>query len=128
MEELVALAFSIKPYQLILIVEAMKNCNEMEDAPKRQIIILATFKHLELPDFVIKGSLFLFKKLGLSTTFLDQDSKTWSLCKNYCMACNTVNTLTVTNDHAERRVALIEEHNRILTHTEEQAQYLLQAV
>ena len=41
------------------------------------------------------------------------------------MAVNTVNTLTVTNDHAERRVALIEVFNRALTHTEEQAQYLL---
>ena len=37
------------------------------------------------------------------------------------MACKTVNTPTVTNDHAERGVALIEEYNHILTHTEEQA-------
>ena len=36
--------------------------------------------------------------------------------------------MTVTNDHAKRGVALIEEFNRALTHTEQQAQYLLQVV
>ena len=37
-------------------------------------------------------------------------------------AVNTVNTLTVTNDHAEIGVALIEEFNHAHTHTEEQTQ------
>ena len=79
------------------------------------------YRKLELPDFLPKGSLSLFKKLGLSTNFLDEDYKTWPPCKDYCMACKTVNTLTVTNDHAERKVASIEEYNHILIHTEEQA-------
>ena len=88
-----------------------------------------------IPQYVINWSCQIlslkipfFKKLGLSTAFLDQDPAAWPLCKNYCMAVNTVNTLTVTNDHAERGVALIEEFNRALTHTEEQAQNLLQVV
>ena len=104
----------------------MKQRNETEDALKRQIINSAICYQLELPDLVTKGFLSLFNKLELSTAFLDEDPATWPLCKNYCMAVNTVNTLFVTNDHAERGVALIEEFNRALTHTEEQAQYLLQ--
>ena len=71
---------------------------------------------------------FLFKKLRLSTAFLNENPATWLLSKNYCMAVNTLNTLTVTNDHAKRGVALIEKFNRAFTHTEEQAHYLLQVV
>ena len=109
-------------------VQAAKQHNETEDAPKRQILNSAACYQLELPDLVTKGSLSFFKKLGLSTAFLDEDPATWPLCKNYCMAVNTDNTMTVTNDHAERGVALKEKFNRALTHTEEQAQYLLQVV
>ena len=39
------------------------------------------------------------------------------------MAVSTVNTLTVTNDHAEKGIPLIGEFNHALTQTEEQAQY-----
>ena len=49
-------------------------------------------------------------------------------CKNYCTAVNTVNILTVTNDRAEKGVALIEEFNHVLTHSKEKAHYLLQVV
>ena len=65
----------------------------------------------------------MFKKLGLSIAFLDEDPAKMALCKNYCMAVSTVNTLTMTNDHAERGIPLIGEFNHALTQTEEQAQY-----
>ena len=95
----------------------MKQRNETEDPSERQIINFAKCHQLELPDLVTKD--FLFKKLGLSTAFLNENPATWLLSKNYCMAVNTVNTLTVTNDHAKRGVALIEKFNRAFTHTEE---------
>ena len=60
-------------------VQAMKQRNETEDAPKRQIINSTISYQLQLPDLVTKGSLSLFKKLGLSTAFLDEDPATWPL-------------------------------------------------
>ena len=106
----------------------MKQHNQTEDAAKGQIINSAKCHQLELPDLVTKGFLSLYKKLGLSTIFLDEDPATWPLCKNYCTAINTVNILTVTNDCAEKGVALIEEFNHVLTHTEEKAHNLFQVV
>jgi len=39
-----------------------------------------------------------------------------------------VNALLVTNDNAERGVALVQELNKLITHEEEQFQFLLQVV
>ena len=51
---------------------------------------------------------------------MEKDPNTWQHCDDYCEALKVVNALTVTNDHAERGIALIQEYNRILTHCEEQ--------
>ena len=59
---------------------------------------------------------------------MEKDPDTWQHCDDYCEALKGVNALTVTNDHAERGIALIQEYNRILIHCEEQKQYLLQVV
>ena len=74
-------------------VQAMKQSNETEDAPKPQITNSETCHQLKLPDLVSQQSLSLFKKLGILTAFLDEDPATWPLCKKYCLA---VTTLTVT--------------------------------
>ena len=42
--------------------------------------------------------------------------------------CITVNLLSVTNDNAERGVALVQELNKLITHDEDQFQFLLQVV
>ena len=130
-EELVALAFfdvSVSANTKRLMVKATKERSETEDAPKRQVFNPATFDKLELPDLVTRGSLSLYRKLGTSSKFMEKDPDTWQHCDDYCEALKVVNALTVTNDHAERGIALIQEYNRILTHCEEQKQYLLQVV
>ena len=71
----------------------------------------ATSDKLELPDLVTRGSLSLFQKLGISSKFMEKDPDTWQHCDDYCEALKVVNALTVTNDHAERGIALIQEYN-----------------
>ena len=48
--------------------------------------------------------------------------------EDYQQGLNTVNALMVTNDNAERGVALVQELNKLITYDEEQFQFLLQVV
>ena len=59
---------------------------------------------------------------------MEKNSDTWQHCDDYREAIKVVNALTVTNDHAERGIALIQEYNHLLTNCKEQKQYLLQVV
>ncbi|CAD6211110.1 GSCOCG00012795001-RA-CDS, partial [Cotesia congregata] len=52
----------------------------------------------------------------------------WCRNDSYKKCSEYFNTLKVTNDVAERGVALIEEYNNYLTKDEQQLQYLLQVV
>ena len=130
-EELVALAFfdtSVSVNTKRLMVQATKENNKTEDAPKRQITNPSMFDHIELPDLVTIGSLSLFQKLGISSKFMEEKPEAWPLCDDYCEALKMVNTLIVTNDHAGREVALMEEYTSILTHSEKQTQYLFHVI
>ena len=86
------------------------------------------FGSIELPELVTTGLLSLFQKLGISSKFMEEDPGAWPLCDDYCEALKVVSVLTVTSDHAERGVALIEKYTNILTHIEEQTQYFLQVI
>lgn len=70
----------------------------------------------------------LFKKFDLSSDFLEKDISIWSSDENYIECAEFFKGLKVTNDVAERGVALIEEYNNYLTKDEFQLQYLLQVV
>ena len=86
------------------------------------------FLKKDLSDFVSKKSLDLFKKFDLSCDFLEKNILTWSHEDSYNECAEFFKTLKVTNDVAERGVALIEEYNNYLTKDEQQLQYLLQVV
>ena len=89
---------------------------------------LELFVQKDLSDFVSKKSLELFKKFDLPSDFLEKDISTWSNDDSYIECAEFFKTLKVTNDVAERGIALIEEYNNYLTKDEEQLQYLLQVV
>ena len=67
-------------------------------------------------------------KLRISTDFLSSDPETWENRDDYKKACNIINKLQVTNDNAERGVALVQELNKQITYDEEQFQFLIQVV
>jgi len=61
-------------------------------------------------------------------TFLTIDPSEWNDDETYNQSLSVVKGLAVTNDRAERGVALIQDFCRKLTYDEEQLQYLLQVV
>lgn len=81
-----------------------------------------------LEQFVSKASMTLFNRLGLSDDWLKEDPTKWPQLENYLKAQSLVSGLEVTNDRAERGVALIEAYNRKMTTNEDQLQFLLQVV
>ena len=70
----------------------------------------------------------LFNKLCISEDFLTVDPELWACRDDYKRGCIIVNSLSVTNDNAERGVALLQELNKLITHDEDQFQFLLQVV
>ena len=85
-----------------------------------------TIEEKNLHDFVISNTTRFFNILGMDSHFLDADPETWHQYDGYLSA--EAKSIIVTNDTAEREVALIEEYNTLHTCDEEQKQYLLLAV
>ncbi|GBP05956.1 hypothetical protein EVAR_3229_1 [Eumeta japonica] len=82
----------------------------------------------DLSNFVSDKSLELFTKFDLPSDFLEEDILSWPDNESYKICLEFFKTLKVTNDVAERGIALIEEYNCCLTKDEDQLQYLLQVV
>jgi len=69
-----------------------------------------------------------FEILGINTDFLDVDVSEWASHHSYMQAQQTVASLPVVNDHAERAVRPLQDYNKVLTRSEEQLQGLLHTV
>jgi hypothetical protein len=128
--ELAALAFFDKA------VSTSTKCNmvaalteQSEDhVVQHKLVEVANLTERTLEDFVSAKSMGFFDKLGISTDFLSTDPAEWEHDDDFVKAEQTVLSLKVVNDHAERGVALVQGYNKLLTKTEEQFQLLLQVV
>lgn len=85
---------------------------------------------MELSSFVSSQTLDFFETLsGVRWhSFLTEDPKTWHNNSEFKNLENIVNKLIVVNDPAERGISLITKFNNILTHQEDQKQFLLQVI
>ena len=110
------------------ILSAMREAEGTEDPPKRITVTLESFKEKKIEDFVTKKSMALFQLMELPDGFLQVDPEVWEDHEDFQTARATVRAINVVNDHAERRVALIQEFSGLLTKNEPQLQYLLQVV
>lgn len=82
-----------------------------------------TWAHKSLADFASKRSMFFFERLNLPTSFLSHDPSQWNEIQEYKDALHTVSTLVkVTNEAAERGVALMKEFHDKFSYDEEQKQ------
>jgi len=88
--------------------------------PKRITLETDTIETKNLKDFVTQNTHRFFSITGLPSTFLDKDVDLWSEDEDYQAAKKTVSAMRVSNDIAERGVALMEEYNKLLTTSEEQ--------
>ena len=81
-----------------------------------------------LADFANSNSYLLFRKLNLPYSFLYHPEAQWNENKDFKISKDFCKSLAVTNRHAERSVALVQNFSGHLTKEEEQLQYLLQVV
>jgi hypothetical protein len=108
-------------------IVALKGKEGNEQSHKR-IPMISQPSSKGLHDFVTKSTIRFFKILELSEDFMDKDPGEWDNEASYKRSREIVNSMKVTNDLAERGVALIQEFNASLTRNEEQKQFLLQVV
>ena len=83
-------------------------------------------KTKKISDFLIKNTNKFFDMLGISTNFLEEDPKLWPNLPSFVAARKSVAKHRVTNDTAERGIALKQEYNGLRTKSEEQTQSILQ--
>lgn len=104
------------------------------DKPKRAHLPPKKLAFVQLSGFVTKNTYFFFEtilKQNITTvnpTFLMADPSTWNTNEQYLAAKKIVKKLLVVNDIAERGVALITRFNAVLTHQEEQKQFILHTI
>ncbi|KAK2702108.1 hypothetical protein QYM36_019238 [Artemia franciscana] len=112
-----------------LMVSAMQSEDDQEQEHTKRITIdLDSAKNKNLEHFVTAKSAKLFQMMDLSDGFLTVDPDLWEDRHDYGLASETVRSLKVVNDHAERGVALIQEYSGFITQDESQLQFLLQVV
>ena len=106
-------------------VSAMKGKEGEEEPLKRATIGLKFIQDKTVVDFATKNSKRLFKNLDVPEHFLTYLAAQWKHQPSFIAAKSFISTLAITNDHAECRVALIEDFSGHLTKDEEQLQFAL---
>ena len=94
-----------------------------EDPPKGAL--RKDFSNNCLADFVTKNTRHFFLKMKMDPKFLTEDPGSWNDQPSYLMARKLVQGIQVTYNTAERGAALIQEYNRLVTHDEDQLQFLM---
>lgn len=95
---------------------------------KNRTLSKTDFTSLTLDKLVTKNTNVFFEYLKIPISFLREDPENWPNNKDYIKGKSIVNSIKVTNDNAERGVALVQEFNKFSTKDEDQFQYLLQVV
>ncbi|KAK6171639.1 hypothetical protein SNE40_018085 [Patella caerulea] len=98
-----------------------------EDPPKR-VVLPVNLGERRLSDFCTTATHRLFEILSLDSSFLTNEPEEWQENESFQKAKDTVSAPRVTNDLAERGVALMTTFNSSLARDEEQKQYVLQVV
>jgi len=91
---------------------------------KRITLTVSNASNANLEKFVNCNTQKLFRKLQITDDFLNYDPELRATLHDYQQGIKIVNALLVTNDNAERGVALVQELNKLVTHDEKQLQFL----
>ncbi|KAK4320593.1 hypothetical protein Pmani_008554 [Petrolisthes manimaculis] len=109
-------------------VLAMKEREGEKKPPKRATVDIKLIKEKTLVDFTIRKSKTFFNNLHLPQDFLEYPADQWKHQPSFSAPKSFVSTLAVTNDHAERAIALVEHFSGHLTKDEQQLQFVLSVV
>jgi hypothetical protein len=136
--ELVPLALAsrkLTPQALSAIARALVICTRKEEVSQGKPVLRSlpssstALQKLTLASLISSESWALFDCLGISdTAWLKTPPSTWDSNESYHKLKKFVTSLLVTNDCAERGVALISDYIEIVTKDEDQRQHLLQGV
>lgn len=99
--------------------------------PKKVCVSIEELKEFQSKDlscFVTHKTKTFFARLEIDTNFLNFDPSNWHERAEYIKGVQILKNINVVNDAAERKVKLITDFNRSLTHSEEDKQYLLHVV
>lgn len=116
-----------------LMVLGLQNQGHVEN-PRRININLSLVPTQNLNDFVTKNTIIFFDTLfansvsKISKDFLSIDPEQWYSNDNYLKAEEIVKNLLITNDVAERAVALAKDFNESFTRNEDEKQMVFQLV
>lgn len=136
-DELVGMALFDKRVSLELkrkIVDAIKNKAHCNDAVKRVTINtnseaeLKLWRQRNIDELVSMHTMNLFSRFNIDVNFFNLDPSLWESNISYQTARRYLSFLKVTNDCAERAVALVKRFNPSITKKEEQKQYLYQVI
>ena len=95
---------------------------ERGDPLQRATIDLELIHQMTLVDFTSKNSTILFKNMPLPDNFLEFLIYQWKHQSSFNDAKSFISSMAITNDHAERGIALIESFPGQFTKDEEQLQ------
>ena len=101
---------------------------ETKDPLKRATIDLELIHHMTLVDLTGKNSMILFKNMHLPDNYLEFPADQWKHQSSFYDAKSFISSMAITNDHAERGIALIESFSGQFTKDEEQFQFTSQVV
>ena len=110
-------------------VANMKTVGGSENPPSRIKVAPEGMKDMNVASFATKNTEMFFNLLDIDKNFLDEDPATWRDIPSYQAGLKRVKGLVVTNDTAQRGVAVVQEFTRSgRAKQEEQLQFLLQVV
>jgi len=110
--------------KMVLAMKQKENGNPL----KRATIDSRHVQHMTLEDFASKNSHNLFKNMQLPDDFLEFPAHQWKHQPSFTAAKTFISSMAITNDHAERGIALIENFSGHFTKDEEQLQFALRVV
>ena len=110
-------------------VANMETVDGSDDPPPRLRVPAGGLKETTVASFATKETQKCFELLSIDTSFCEEDPTKWKDNPSYQAGLKRVKGLVVTNDMAERGVALVQEFTRTgRTKAEDQLQCLLQVV
>ena len=106
-------------------VLTMKEKEGKEKPLKHATINMKLIQEKTLVDFTTQISRLPFNNLCLPDDFLEYPAAQWKHQPRFNAAKSLISTLAVTNDNAERAIALVEDFSGRLTKDEQQVQFVL---
>ena len=131
-EELIGLSFFDTSHDSAtkrkMLAALQKEGSQKPEKKKSLQLNEVTICAMTIPDFITCNTRRFFTSIGSSGEFLNVDPSTWNTNVNFMEALQRAKSLKVTNDFAERGVALMQNYIPFLTKDEEQRQFIFQVI